>query len=111
MSGFFVGRSVADDSFYDVNNLERRRKPVGSDSAHYHDSEIGDIYDLFNACNGIVRDGYLDVQQLDQYSPEEAETLNIIRLREVWEHTITGCLHCRHVVDALRVLHSMSDIS
>jgi hypothetical protein len=92
-------------------NLEKRREPVANDTAHvendtahFHDSESGDIYDLFNACNGIVREGLLDVEQLNNYTPAEAEELNISRLREIWEHTKTGCLHCRDIVKALRML-------
>lgn len=67
----------------------------------FHDSESGDIYDLYNACNGIVREGFLDVEQLNNYTPDEAEELNVSRLREVWEHTTTGCLKCREIVLAL----------
>lgn len=80
------------------------RQPVENDHDHFHDSESGDIYDLYNACNGIVRDEFLDVDQLNSYTAEEAEVLNIIRLREIWEHTRTGCLQCRKIVNALRAL-------
>jgi len=41
----------------------------------FHDSELGDIYDLFNACNGEMVNGLLDVSKLDEYSPEDAEAL------------------------------------
>jgi len=78
---------------------------VENDSDHFHDSESGDIYDLFNACNGIiVRDGLLDVDQLNNYTAKEAEALNIIRLKQVWEHTRTGCPDCRKIVAALHAL-------
>ena len=75
-----------------------------NDTENFHDSESGDIYDLFNACNGVMVDGFLDVKQLNNYTAKEAEALNIIRLREIWEHTRTGCLHCHKIVDALRAL-------
>lgn len=83
-----------------------RRPPVENDDTEsFHDHESGDIYDLFNACNGVIMlDGLLDVEQLNNYTTEEAEVLNIIRLREIWEHTRTGCLHCRKIVEALRAL-------
>ena len=39
----------------------------------FHDSESEDIYDLYNACNGLVRDdGLLDIRELDELSQEEA---------------------------------------
>lgn len=83
-----------------------------NDTTHFHDSESGDIYDLFNACNGIVRDGFLDVEQLDYYTEDEAKELNIIRLREIWKHTKTGCLHCRDVVAALgKLRNKVGDIA
>ena len=78
----------------------------------FHDSESGDIYDLFNACNGIVVDGFLDVEQLHNYTPDEAEELNVPRLREIWEHTKTGCLHCREIIQALRgVREAIRDVA
>ena len=36
------------------------------------------IFDLYNACNGVVdAGGFLDVEQLNRYSPDEAEELNM----------------------------------
>ena len=71
----------------------------------FHDSDSGvDIFALYNACNGIIRDGFLDVSELDKYSPEEAEALNVSRLRKIWEHTTTGCSQCREIIEALHVV-------
>ena len=67
----------------------------------FHDSEIGDIYDLYNACNGVLRDGSLDIRNLEQYGPDDYEILNVPRLREVWEHSATGCSKCKDIVTAL----------
>lgn len=67
----------------------------------FHDSELGDVYDLYNACNGATRDGLLDVDKLDELSAQEAEALDLTRLREVWRHTATGCLTCTKIVSAL----------
>lgn len=108
LAGFFVAGSRPMALAKMSPKLERRN-PVESDTAHYHDyhdSESGDIYDLFNACNGIVLNGLLDVDQLNQYSPEEASELNITRLREVWKHTKTGCPQCQDIVKALCELRS-----
>ena len=67
----------------------------------FHDSEIGDIYDLYNACNGVLRDGLLDISKLEEYGPDDYEVLNVPRLREVWEHTVSGCSRCEDIVMAL----------
>ena len=74
----------------------------------FHDSlDSEDIYDLYNACNGIVRDGLLDIGQLDEYTPDEAEELNVMRLREIWSHTATGCRQCHRIVNALNSFRGM----
>lgn len=79
-----------------------RRPPVKTGTEQFHDSDV-DIYDLFNACNGVVQsDGLLDIGQLDEYTDEEAAALNVKRLREVWAHTATGCAYCARVVRILR---------
>jgi hypothetical protein len=83
----------------------RRRKTVSQENeavAQFHDSDSEeDVYDLFNACNGILVDGFLDVNQLDELSPEEQAALNVPRLREIWAHTKTGCAHCATIVTTL----------
>ena len=70
-------------------------------SDDFHDSEIGDIYDLYNACNGVFFEGLLDKRKLDDYGPDEYEVLNISRLREVWDHTASGCATCNNIIKAL----------
>lgn len=79
-----------------------RRKDVDlkKDADPFHDSEI-DIFDLYNACNGVEHDGILDVNQLDEYTPAEAEELNVPRLREIWDHSASGCLKCKSIVSTL----------
>jgi hypothetical protein len=67
----------------------------------FHDSESEDIYDLYNACDGIVRDGLLDIRELDGLSQEESEALNVARLREIWDHTASGCSTCKNIVETL----------
>ena len=86
----FPGRrtAVADDTPDTRNNS-------------FHDSESEDIYDLYNACNGIVRDGLLDIRELDQFSQEEAEALNVERLKEIWAHTASGCSTCEEIIEIL----------
>jgi hypothetical protein len=70
----------------------------------FHNSESGDIFDLYNACNGVVRDGLLDLSQLEEYGPDDYEVLNVPRLREVWEHTASGCSKCEDIITALNRL-------
>jgi hypothetical protein len=73
----------------------------------FHDSESEDIYDLYNACNGIIRDGLLDVVQLNEFSPAEAQALNVRRLREIWEHTRSGCPECENIIKALNTVRQI----
>jgi hypothetical protein len=78
-------------------------EPV-EETEHFHDSEL-DVYDLFNACDGVLNsDGLLDVEQLNHYSPDEAEELNVAWLRAVWEHTATGCKRCAEIIEGLQNL-------
>lgn len=69
-------------------------------TAEFHDSEAGDIYALFNACNGVIVNGLLDVRKLEEYSPEDAKALNVPRLKEVWEHA-SDCGVCKGIIHAL----------
>lgn len=71
----------------------------GTDS--FHDSESGDIYDLYNACNGIVRNGLLDISELNKLSQQESAMLNVPKLREIWRHTAAGCTQCARIIDIL----------
>lgn len=76
-------------------------KEKGSDP--FHDSEEGDVYDLYNACDGaVLASDRLDVSKLDELSAEEREALDVDRLREVWEHT-KGCPICEHIVRTLNL--------
>lgn len=70
-------------------------------TAEFHDSEAGDIYALYNAVDGVIVDGLLDVRKLEEYSAEDAKALNVPRLREVWEHTASGCSVCEGIIHAL----------
>jgi hypothetical protein len=72
-----------------------------ADVRGFHDSELGDVYDLYNACNGAMVGGLLDVDKLDELSPEEKKELNVKRLKEVWHHTATGCATCAHIIRTL----------
>ena len=91
----------------------RGRRPVPNETDEFHDSDV-DVFDLYNACNGIIRGGFLDVRELDKYSPDDAKALNVPRLKEIWEHTTTGCLQCREIIEALHVVrgavHDVADI-
>jgi hypothetical protein len=72
-----------------------------ADAHQFHDNELGDVYDLYNACNGAMVGGLLDVRNLDELSPEEKEALDVKRLREVWDHTATGCATCDNIIRTL----------
>lgn len=83
-------------------------KEIPHDIAQFHDSESEDIYDLYNACNGAIReDGFLDVSKLDELSQEEREILNVKRLRDIWRHTLSGCPTCAGII---RTLNSVRQI-
>jgi hypothetical protein len=74
------------------------------ETEEFHDGEP-DVFDLFNACNGVLGvNGLLDVEQLNLYSPDKAEELNVSRLRVVWEHTATGCARCAEIIESLQTL-------
>lgn len=91
-----------------ADKSQRRRKTVShekEDAAQFHDSDSAeDVYDLYNACNGIVINGLLDISKLDELSPEEAEVLNLRRLREVWAHTASGCARCQVIIKTLNLV-------
>lgn len=76
--------------------------------AQFHNSESEDIYTLYNACDGAVRDdGFLDITKLNDLSKEELEILNLKRLQEIWRHTISGCPTCKGIVRRLNTVRGM----
>lgn len=99
---FAPGRSSS--SALSLATVPLRRKTVEQkndpDLDPFHDSEV-DIYDLYNAVNGVVLNGLLDINQLDEYTPAEAEELNVPRLREIWHHTASGCPRCASIISTL----------
>jgi hypothetical protein len=76
----------------------------------FHDSDSEDVYDLYNACNGVLRNGLLDVRELDKLSLEELEVLDVARLREIWLHTASGCPTCAGIIRTLNAVRgTLSD--
>ena len=76
----------------------------------FHDSDSEDVYDLYNACNGILRNGLLDARELDKLSPEELEVLDLPKLREIWRHTASGCPTCAGIIRTLNAVRgTLSD--
>lgn len=71
----------------------------------YHDSDL-DIFDLFNACAGVLRDGLLDIRKLDELKPEELEVFDVARLREIWSHSASGCAQCDEIVATLNSIRA-----
>lgn len=76
-------------------------------ASNYHNSEVGDVYDLYNACNGVMLDGLLDARKLDELSGEEAEVFDVERLREVWTHA-TDCTDCKKIIQTLNSARRLS---
>ncbi len=98
--GFFMsaGLSAGYPEEVYARRKELDRKP---NADQFHDSELGDVYDLYNACNGALDDaGLLDVRKLKELSPQEAEAFDVKRLEEVWEHS-SGCFTCKEIVRIL----------
>jgi hypothetical protein len=81
--------------------------PEQTPTNQFHDSENGDIFDLYSACNGELHDGLLDIGQLDEFSEEECAALNVARLREIWIHTASGCSQCEEIVQILNSARGM----
>lgn len=82
----------------------------GSDQ--FHDGELGDVYDLYNACNGVLLDdGLLDIRKLAELSPEEAELIDVARLRDAWHHTATGCPRCNNIIRTLNTIRGILHLS
>lgn len=74
----------------------------------FHNSESEeDIFTLFNACDGEIQDGYLNIRKLEELSKEEREVLNIERLRKIWLHTTSGCATCAGIVRTLNSMRGM----
>lgn len=90
-----------------LSSENRGRTPVPKDTNdEFHDSDSGvDVFALFNACDGIIReDGFLDITELEKYSPEDAKALKVSQLKETWKHTTTGCPQCRRIIETLQAL-------
>lgn len=70
----------------------------------FHDSESDDdIYDLYNACNGVVHNGVLDIGKLDELSDEEREVLDVPKLKRLGDHVVSGCHKCKEIIDNLNL--------
>lgn len=71
----------------------------------FHDSEsedVGDVlFDLYNACNGVLDNGMLDIQKLDELSEEESKVLDIPKLKEFGAHIVSGCAECGAIIETL----------
>jgi hypothetical protein len=101
---FFDSRRLSASALSQATESLRRKtmeRDEGTDE--FHDSE-SDVYDLYNACNGVVRDGLLDIRKLDEFTPEEAIALNVPRLREIWKHTASGCTECQRIITTLNTI-------
>ncbi|HXQ71826.1 MAG TPA: hypothetical protein VN844_15130 [Pyrinomonadaceae bacterium] len=95
-AGFFI------DGPPFLSSENQGRTSVQNETDEFHDSDSNvDLYDLYNTTNGIMYHGFPDVRELDKYSADEAKALNVPRLREIWEHTTTGCAQCREIINAL----------
>jgi hypothetical protein len=83
------------------NASEKGKEGQEKDNDQIHDSNVQDLYDLYNACNGEMHEGLLDIRKLEELSKEEREFLDIKRLREVWHHMASDCNKCKEIVTKL----------
>jgi len=67
----------------------------------FHQIESLDVYDLYNACNGTLHNGVLDVRKLDELSQEEREVLDVVALKKLWAHVVAGCIECEGIIKTL----------
>jgi hypothetical protein len=86
-----------------VQSLRRNTANQEKGDDQLHDGELEDVYDLYNACNGAIHDGLLDIRKLDELSEEETAFLDIPRLREVWHHVANGCAQCHAIINTLNL--------
>jgi hypothetical protein len=96
-----IGRNIH------LNFIRRGKLNQEKDTEQFHDSESENVYDLYNACNGVMHEGRLDIRKLDELSPEELKVLDVVRLREVWEHT-AGCAECERIINILNEARGIS---
>ena len=90
---------------HSLESIRRQTVEQEKGADPFHDSESEeDVYDLYNACNGVRHNGRLDIRKLDEYSPEEAEAINVPRLREIWDHTASGCSECERIIRTLDLI-------
>ena len=66
----------------------------------FHNDGSAEILALYNACNGVLLNGRLDISKLEDYSPDDALALDIPRLRKIWTHS-AGCTQCDRVISFL----------
>jgi hypothetical protein len=88
--------------------LGRQAGTSEKETDQFHKSESEDIYDLYNACNGAIRGGLLDISKLDELTPEELEALNVDRLRDIWLHTASGCSKCETIIATLNMVRGLA---
>lgn len=88
-----------------AHNSPRRMKNMDDkDADPFHAVETELVIALYIAVDGAVRaDGLLDVDKLDEYSPKDAEALNVQRLREFWHHT-ESCTRCELIIGTLNMV-------
>lgn len=104
-SFFFGARRVSPLSSPPVTESQRRTDvDEEKDPDPFHKSEA-DVYALYLAVDGEKGDdGFLNGNRLKEFSPDEAEGLNLPKLIEVWNHTRTGCPRCAMIVSTLNMV-------
>jgi hypothetical protein len=104
-SFFFGSRRVSSPASPLVTESPRRKNvDEEKDPDPFHKSEA-DVYALYLAVDGEVGDdGFLNGNRLKEFSPDEAEGLNVTKLIEVWNHTKTGCSRCAMIVSTLNMV-------
>lgn len=106
--GFFLGSQqpnlLASPTEDETSRSTKVDSEVGTD--RYHRSGSGGVFELYNACNGRLVDGRLDLSRLDELSGEELEALDVTRLREVARHA-AGCAVCERIIRALTLTRAV----
>ena len=107
--GIFFERNVGEIPVTDIPNPLPGRS-FDQNQEEFHDSEFGDVFTLYNVCNGQIHNGLLDIRKVDELSIEELKFLDTARLKEIWLHTASGCTTCEGIIRTLNMVRgSFSD--
>jgi hypothetical protein len=73
----------------------------------FHQENPEGVYNLYNACNGKIKNGLLDIAELERLTDEERKLLNVVTLYEAWQHVAAGCSECERIIETLNYARRM----